>query len=375
MKNTNDRSRGGAHFLVMAAATIIVIGGIRFAGPLLIPFVLAAFLAILCLPAVALLTKYRVPTVVAVLLVVLVLGGVLSGFGAIVGGSINQFTDAVPKYEQRVDQLWASVEVWIEDLPFEIFPFEQSRSQSVKPFEIVKPGQLMGFLGTGLKGVLAALQNTFLVILTLVFMLLEATTFPTKIRLAFGGGTGDLDRFALVTGQVQRYLAIKTVTSLITGLLAGVWVGVMGLDFAVVWGLVAFMLNYIPNIGSIVAAVPAVLLALVQLGLGPGLAVGVGYLVINVLIGSLIEPTLLGRSLGLSTLVVFLSLVFWGWMWGTVGMLLSVPLTMMTKIFLENSEDLKWAAVLLDSGRALEARLAKEDGPGSSAPRSSPGDA
>ena len=145
----------------------------------------------------------------------------------------------------------------------------------------------------------------------------------------------------MVTGQVQRYLAIKTVTSLVTGLLVGVWVGMMGLDFAVVWGLVAFMLNYIPNIGSIVAAVPAVLLAVIQLGVGPGIAVALGYLVINITMGNLVEPALLGRSLGLSTLVVFLSLIFWGWMWGTVGMLLSVPLTMMTKIFLENSEDLK----------------------------------
>ena len=361
MMATNDRSRGGAHFLVMAAATIIVIGGVRFAGPLLIPFVLAAFLAILCLPAVALLTRYRVPTVLAVLVVVLVLGGVLSGVGAIVGGSINQFTEAVPKYEQRVDQLWASVEGWIEDLPSEFFPFDLDPGQSTSPLEVIKPGQLMGFLGTSLKGVLAALQNTFMVILTLVFMLLEATTFPTKIRLAFGGGKGDLDRFAVVTGQVQRYLAIKTVTSLVTGLLVGGWVGIMGLDFAVVWGLVAFMLNYIPNIGSIVAAVPAVLLAVVQLGVGPGIAVAVGYLVINISMGNLIEPALLGRSLGLSTLVVFLSLIFWGWMWGTVGMLLSVPLTMIIKIFLESSDDLRWAAILLDSGRALEARLSQED--------------
>ena len=361
MTDTNDRPRGGAHFLVMAAATIIVIGGIRFAGPLLIPFVFAAFLAILCLPAVDLLTRRRVPTVVAVLLVVLVLGGIMSGVGAIVGTSINQFTEAVPKYEQRVDQLWASVETWVENLPFELLPERPSNEQIVKPLEVIKPGQVMGFIGTGLKGVLAALQNTFLVILTLVFMLLEGTTFPTKIRLAFGGGSGSLDRFSVVTGQVQRYLAIKTVTSLSTGLLVGGWVGIVGLDFAVVWGLVAFLLNYIPNIGSIVAAVPAVLLAFVQLGWGPGIAVAVGYLVINVLIGNLIEPALLGRSLGLSTLVVFLSLVFWGWMWGTVGMLLSVPLTMMIKIFLENSEDLKWAAVLLDSGRALEARLKEAD--------------
>lgn len=358
----NERSSGGARFLLIAASTIIVIGGTRIAQPLLVPFVLAAFLAILCLPAVAWLTRFRVPNVLAVLIVVLVLGAILSGVGAIVGGSINQFTEAVPRYEERVDQLWESVQDWTDRLPFQLLPAELAGDADFRPLEIIKPGQLMEFLGTSLKGVLAALQNTFMVILTLVFMLLEATTFPAKFRLAFGGLTGseELIRVTAVTGQVQRYLAIKTVTSVATGLIVGLLVGLLGLDFAVVWGLIAFLLNYIPNIGSVVAAMPAVLLAIVQLGLGSGVAVAIGYLLINLVIGNLIEPALLGRSMGLSTLVVFLSLAFWGWMWGTVGMLLSVPLTMMIKIFLENSEDFRWAAVLLDSGRALDARLQRE---------------
>jgi predicted PurR-regulated permease PerM len=119
-------------------------------------------------------------------------------------------------------------------------------------------------------------------------------------------------------------------------------------------------LNYIPNIGSIIAAVPAVLLALVQLGLGPALLVGLGYLVVNTLLGNIVEPNLMGRAVGLSTLVVFLSLVFWGWVWGPVGMLLSVPLTMMIKIALESSDDLKWVALIIDSGKAAEARLRAE---------------
>ncbi|MCD4750267.1 MAG: AI-2E family transporter, partial [Thermoanaerobaculales bacterium] len=176
---------------------------------------------------------------------------------------------------------------------------------------------------------------------------------------AFGEDSGNIGRFSGVTDQVQRYLAIKTVTSGATGIAIGLWVGLLGLDFAVVWGLIAFLLNYIPNIGSIVAAVPAVLLAFVQLGVGHGLAVAAGFLVINIIVGNIVEPALLGRTLGLSTLVVFLSLVFWGWMWGTVGMLLSVPLTMILKILLENSEDLRWVAVLLDSGRGIDARLAE----------------
>ncbi len=142
-----------------------------------------------------------------------------------------------------------------------------------------------------------------------------------------------------------------------TGLLVGLWTAILGLDFAVVWGLLAFLLNYIPSIGSIVAAIPAVLLGLIQGGLGYAILIAVGYVVTNIGIGNFVEPWLMGRTLGLSTLVVFLSLVFWGWMWGSIGMLLSVPLTMIIKILFENTDDLQWIAIMLDNRRRAEKRL------------------
>jgi predicted PurR-regulated permease PerM len=115
----------------------------------------------------------------------------------------------------------------------------------------------------------------------------------------------------------------------------------------VLWGLVAFLFNFVPNIGSIIAAVPALLLALVQLGPGPALAAGAGYLVVNIVMGNVVEPRFMGRGVGLSTLVVFLSLVFWGWVLGPVGMLLSVPLTMVVKLALEANPETRWIAVLI----------------------------
>ena len=151
-----------------------------------------------------------------------------------------------------------------------------------------------------------------------------------------------------MTLQVQNYLAIKTAVSVFTGVLVGIWVWALGLDLPLLWGLVAFIFNYIPNLGSILAAVPAVLLALVQFGPGRAAVVASGYLAINLVFGNDVEPMMLGRRLGLSTLVVFMSRVFWGWVWGPVGMLLSVPLTMMLKIAMENTEDLRWVAVMLD---------------------------
>jgi len=135
----------------------------------------------------------------------------------------------------------------------------------------------------------------------------------------------------------------------------GLWCWILGVDFPVLWGLLAFLFNFIPNIGSILAAVPPVLLALVQFGIGRTLAVAGGYVAVNMVVGNVIEPMVFGRKLGLSNLVVFLSLVFWGWIWGPVGMLLSVPLTMVVKLALEHSEQYHWVAVLLgptsDPGR------------------------
>lgn len=341
----------GSRLLLTAASTIIVIAGLRAAQGLLIPFLIAAFLAVLCAPPVLWLQRHRVPTVVAVVLVVLVLTLLLSLVGAVVGQSVNNFVDAIPRYEKRITDLADSIRVWLDRLPFDV-----PKMQAV---DIIDPGKLLSYLGSGLKTLLAAVSNVMLVTLTLVFMLLEAAGLASKVRAAFGPAAGDDGRFAIVTQDIQRYLAIKTILSIATGTAVGVWMAILGVDFALVWGLLAFLLNYIPNLGSIVAAIPAVLLALLQLGFGSALAALLGFVVVNMILGNLVEPHLLGRRLGLSTLVVFLSLVFWGWIWGPVGMFLSVPLTMIAKILFEHSDDLEWIAVLLDSPRAAEERLAK----------------
>jgi predicted PurR-regulated permease PerM len=149
--------------------------------------------------------------------------------------------------------------------------------------------------------------------------------------------------------SVKRYMAVKTGISVFTGICIGAWTAILGVDYPFMWGLLAFLLNFVPNIGSIIAAVPAVLLALVQLGPWSALLVAIGYFVVNFTVGSVIEPRVMGRSVGLSTLVVFLSLVFWGWVLGLVGMLLSVPLTMTVKIAMENHRDTRWLAILLGS--------------------------
>lgn len=331
------------------ASVVVVLAGLKLAQSLVIPFLLALFFTIISFPVVSWLTRRRVPTGLAVLIVVLVMLGVFIGFGAVIGGSVNEFAAFAAQYQERFDGIQASLTDWL--IAQDIDP------ESLDMLEMIKPGELMNLFGSALKGLAAVLSNLFLIVLAMIFMLLEAATIPTKIKTAMGSSRFDVERMSQIVTQIQHYLAIKTVTSLATGVLIGVWTAILGLEFAVVWGLVAFLLNFVPSIGSIVAAVPAVFLAIVQGGVGFGLLVALGYLVVNGSIGNLIEPMLMGRTLGLSTLVVFLSLVFWGWMWGSIGMLLSVPLTMIIKIFLENTDDLHWVAVMLDSGRAAQARL------------------
>jgi predicted PurR-regulated permease PerM len=146
-------------------------------------------------------------------------------------------------------------------------------------------------------------------------------------------------------------MLIKTLISVVTGIIITIFLKIVGVHYAVLWGLVAFLLNFIPSIGSIIAAVPAILMALVQFNFGTALIVAVGYVVVNILIGSIIEPRVLGRGLGLSPLIVFLSLIFWGWLLGPVGMLLSIPLTIMIKIALDTQPNTKWIATLLGTGK------------------------
>jgi predicted PurR-regulated permease PerM len=190
--------------------------------------------------------------------------------------------------------------------------------------------------------------NAFLVFFTVLFILIEASGFPDKLQAAFPNPEKTLGHFKAITTSVNQYMAVKTIFSLATGLSIWGLLALIGIDFAPTWGLLAFLLNFIPSIGSIIAAVPAILLAFIQCGFPSALLTLLAYLVVNVLFGNILEPRFMGRRLGLSPLVVLVSLLFWGWVLGPIGMVLSVPLTMIGKIALAANDDTRWLAVLLE---------------------------
>jgi predicted PurR-regulated permease PerM len=196
-------------------------------------------------------------------------------------------------------------------------------------------------------------SSAVVIIVTVILMLLEAARFPEKLNVILAPDSPARLHVAVILVNIRRYMGIKTATSLLTGALVAGFLWIVGVEDPLLWGLLAFLFNYIPNIGSILAAVPAVLLAFMQFGLPAAVVTAVGYVVINCLISYAIEPRFMGQGLGLSTLVVFVSLVFWGWVLGPMGMLLSAPLTMIAKIIMNNYEDTRWLAVLI-SARAPE---------------------
>ncbi len=328
-----------SQILVTIASFIVIVAGIRAAEVILVPFLLAAFIAIISASPMFWLQKKGTPTWLSLLIVIL--GVLLIGLlmSAMVGTSVRDFSKDLPVYQAKLKIQTTAIIAWLDTTGIDI-----SRPALV---EIFDPGAAMNLAATVLNGLGNVLANTFLILMTVIFILLEASSFPAKLQQILGGPDSSLIGFENFLDTVKQYMAIKTWISLGTATCITIWLTLLGVDYSLLWGLLAFLLNYVPAIGSIIAAIPAVLLAAMQIGPGTALLTAGGYITINVLMENVIEPRFMGKGLGLSALVIFLSLTFWGWVLGPVGMLLSVPLTITAKIALDSREDTKWIALLL----------------------------
>ncbi len=325
--------------LVSLAAFVVAIAGMRAAQDILVPLLLSIFIAIIVTPLLNWQRSKGIPTWAAILFIVLFI--IMIGFlmVVLVGSSLTDFSSSLPAYQEVLRTKTA-----------ELLSFFESKGLKIVDqtfMELIDPGAAMRLTSRILTGIGNLLGDTFLILLVVVFMLLEASTFRQKMESAIAPDSPQMERYNSFLENINRYIVIKTWTSLGTGVIVSVWLTIWGVDYALLWGLVTFMFNYIPNIGSVMAAIPPVLLALIQLGPWTAIAVALGYLVVNMSIGNFLEPRLMGKGLGLSTLIVFLSLLFWGWVLGPVGMILSVPLTMTMKIALSSFEETQWLSTML----------------------------
>ena len=338
-----NRSSLGYFFIVMASV-VIVLAGVKSASEIVIPFLLSLFLAIILSPMYKFFNKKGLPNSISLLLVISLFVILLGLVAKLIGSSAQEFSSNVNFYEQQLSVYFQKIDIFTSSIGIEMPLNELSGMINSKQIMLFSTGiiQSMGSMFT----------NGFVILLTVIFMLLESNHFVEKINFH------DQDKTAIkhidqIFSQIKEYMVLKALISLLTGFIIWIALLIIGTDYAFLWAVLAFMLNFIPNIGSIIAAVPAVLLTLVQLGPISALAVTAVYTAVNIVIGSIVEPKVMGRGLGLSTLVVFLSLLFWGWLLGMVGMLLSIPLTIMAKIVFDSNENTKWIAVLLGTGEHI----------------------
>ncbi len=341
------KQRSTSSVLIQLAAFVIVVLGMRAAQSILAPIFLAAFLAIICFPPLAWLRQKRVPTWLALTLVAG--GGIILMLlvVSLVGPSLSNFSAKLPGYQDALTQKRDAILLWLTEHGVDVSELAEQRA--------FDPQRLMRLANTMVSALGSLFSEAALVLLLFLFMLVEATILPQRLTTSLGFSAEQDSQLGRIVDKVRRYNSMKAKLSLLTGVLVAVSLWILGVDFPLLWGLLAFFLNFVPTIGSILAAIPAVLLAFVQHGFGSAAFCALAYLAINVTVGNVLEPRLMGRGFGLSTLAVVLSLVFWGWVLGPVGMLLSVPLTIIVVIALESTNETRWIAGLLGSPTRDEA--------------------
>ena len=323
------------------AAVIIVIGGLKAAASFVIPIFVAVFLTLLLSPSVKWLTDRGAPKGIAVLVVALIAVAVGMATTVLLGDSLVRFTRQLPQYTVRVEQLEADFYTWLAGFGMEV-NLEGSTLD-----ENLAPARLMGALVDLLNAVRGLLTNGVLILILMVFMLVETGHGRRRIEAAFGTDSGVPEAIDHYSHRIVAYVKVKTWMSLATGICVFGVLWLLRIDYAVLWGVLAFLLNYVPTIGSLMAAVPPVVLALLQFGPGRALLVIGAIVLINNVISNILEPRLMGEQFGMPPWIIFAAFLFWAWVLGPVGMLLAVPLTVALKLTLEGFQSTRPIAALM----------------------------
>ncbi len=368
--------------LLMLAALALLIAGLKAAQGFFIPILIAFFIATVSFPLLNFLREKKVPRVVAVLLTVAFDFIFLAALAVL---AITLIGDLQEKWNSRYAAEFAAhirdgsqslaqtlTGYGVKDAEKKIAEAVNNNLTNLQNIRFEK----IWDVGTGVLGkVVGFLATSLITIILTIFMLSEARMFGRRIEAISLARGPNLSRMLSATRDIQRFLAIKTGVSVLTGVLAGTLCWAAGLDFYVLWGILAFFFNFIPVVGSIIAGVPPTILALFIDGVPNAVLVAGGYLLINNFLGNFVEPMLVGRRFGISTLVVVVSVVFWGWLWGPLGMLLAVPLTMVLKVILEGSDEFRWIGIAISAEQpagSAEKKLLEVTPPAKTAPAPEP---
>jgi len=351
---------GRANFFLLMVITVVVFGAVlKITSPVVLPFTISMLLAIVTSPAVKFLEKFHIPRIVSVFLVLFLLIGALVFIIVVLYSSGRTIISLYPRYEARITEIY----IWVARI-FEL-PYDEHLSIFDNLWGQIGVRNRVRIMTLSFSNTfLVFLRDAFMVSLFMVFLLLEAVFFREKLDKAFEGTRAQQIKkiSSDLIKQVTHYLSIKFIISLVTGVLVGIGLRIVGLEFAVIWGVIQFIMNFIPNIGSIAAGVGATSFALIQFWPDPAPVVAVGLIMLglNMIIGSIMEPKIMGDNLGLSPLVVLVALLAWGWLWGFTGLILAVPMMVIIKIVCENIPVLEPVSILLGSRKAVMAAKSRD---------------
>jgi predicted PurR-regulated permease PerM len=335
--------RAGLHILLKLASLVIILAGIHAAADIIVQLLLALFFAIVLNPLVTWFIRRGIKRPVAIGIVVLVMLIFLTALVGVLAASVSEFMDQLPKYNREFTRKFLQLQ--------DAVPFLHLHVSPERMLQRMDSDKLMTFATAMMTQLSNAMASIVLLLMTMVFMLFEVRHVPYKLRFALSNPQIHIAGLHRALKGVSHYLALKTLLSLWTGVIVWAGLAIMDVQFALMWGVLAFLLNYVPNIGSVISAIPPMIQALLFNGVYECVLVGSLFLVVHMVIGNIMEPRMMGHRLGMSTLVVFLSLLIWGWLLGPVGMLLSVPLTSVCKIWMETTKGGSKLAILLGPGR------------------------
>jgi predicted PurR-regulated permease PerM len=350
--HTVDWGRKGSQAVVTLACLYIVLTGMQAAANVLVPVAYAFFLAVLSYPLVRWLRKHHVPSGLALGITMLMNLAVIAGLITVGVRLLISFWGDLPRYLRGLERYSNDLGTWLEangvadakTMFAGVFDWNTLISYATKQDVMTNLGGILGSTFGTLATVLASFIMTLIV---MMFILMEAHGTQSRLQAVNLSGGPDFSGLMRSADDIQKYLGVKTLISALTGILAGFWCWFFDLHYPLLWALVAFLFNFIPAVGSTAASIPAIVEALVQHGPGSAIFIAIGYGGINFCLDNFVQPTMLGNRFGISPLVVILSVIFWGWLWGPLGMFLAVPLTMVLKVLLDNNSEFHWISVAM----------------------------
>ena len=321
------------------ASFVVIIAGIKIASQVVVILFLAIFISSIFSTLLKVFQKRRIPKIFSyfIILLIVIIIGLMLAYVIII--SLKDFISNLPFYEEKFKTTILNLIHYAQDAGFQM--------DKTKIMETLNFGSFFGFTTNIIGSIGTFLSKFLLVVIGVAFILAESKSFQTKLKVIFRNNAKKLEHFNLFSFNIQKYFVVKSFTSFLTGFIITLVLMFFGVDYPILWGVIAMLFNFIPVVGSIIASIPAILLTFMNLDLNTTIWVIILYVVINISISNILEPKLMGKELGLSPLIIFFSLIFWGYILGIVGMFLAVPITMTLKIAFDSNTSTHWLGILM----------------------------